>query len=110
VGGAALTALVAADRQTARYEVNLLPIVVNKRRSRVDARSKAEEPRAPSALGDLIQRTREDFLLDAGRITGQRLPADAQIELMELFVFFVDGHERSPILRRSVEAPLATAR
>jgi hypothetical protein len=38
-------------------------------------------------------------LLDARRITRQRLPAGAQVELMEFFMFLVDGDEESPLLQ-----------
>ena len=79
---AALALGVVADREIARQQVDFLPVVVDERCSRVDARLEPQQPRA-SRLAPLIDIARQDLLLDAGRIAFRRRPAVVQVEPME---------------------------
>src|SRR4051794_21278684 len=65
---AASALCVAAHDQIAGEEINLLPMIMHKRRGGVDARIEAQQARAASHFFRLVDVARKDFLLDAGRI------------------------------------------
>ena len=84
--------LVIADDQIARYEVNLFPVVVHERLGGVYARRKAQVTRAKAALVLLVDRTRQNLLLDALRITRWHLPVLREIDGVKLLVLLGNGH------------------
>src|SRR6185312_12685272 len=85
-GGVVLAAValgVVPDRQVARDEIHLLPVIVDEGRGRVDARLEAEEAGAAAVLRPLVERAGEDLLLDPPRISFRRLPAARHVEAVE---------------------------
>ena len=89
---AALALGVVADREIARQQIDFLPVVVDERCGRVDARLEPQQPRAASRLAPLIDIARQDLLLDAGRIAFRRRPALLQVEPMEFQMGLVHRH------------------
>src|ERR1700733_3907820 len=98
---ATITIRVVADDQVTRDKVNLFPIVVDEGRGGVDTGSKAEMPGAKATLVFFIQRTCQDLLLDPLRISRWCLPARAQVDGIELFVFLLN-HYLPPLLTQSL--------
>src|SRR5437763_15108719 len=98
---AAISRGVAADGQVAVDQIDLLPIIVNKRRRREHARREAQQPRAAAGPAALIEPAGEDLLLDAGRIARRRAPAGAHIDGMEFEMRLVDGHWARLLFRES---------
>ena len=70
----AFTSLVVADRQIARDEIDLFPVIVDERLGRVDAGRETKQPRTRAALVVLIETAGQDFLLYARRIAGRSFP------------------------------------
>src|SRR5882757_5007963 len=89
----AFTSLVVADGEIPRDEVNFLPVFVHEWLGGVDAGRKAEQTRARAALVVFVERPRQDFLLDTGRIAGWRFPAGGHVDGVEFLMFLVDAHE-----------------
>jgi hypothetical protein len=54
--------------EVSRQQEHLLPVVVHKRKSGVGAGLKPQQSRPIADLGILVERAREDLLLNAGRI------------------------------------------
>lgn len=71
---------------------------MNERFCREGARSEAQKAGPVPGLVQLIQRPGKNFLLDPIGITCRYLPSAAEIERMELIVFFSDSHETEPVL------------
>src|SRR5579859_1966465 len=94
-GGKALAAAalgVVADRQVARDEIDLFPIIVHEGRGREDAGLEPQEPGPAAAAPRLVEGAGENFLRDAGRIAGRRLPAPLHVHGVEFEMRLVDGH------------------
>src|SRR5271169_2076868 len=70
----ALTLLVVADDQVARHKEDLFPIFVHERLRRVGAWRETQKPGAATAPRLLVEVAGDDLLLNARRITRQRLP------------------------------------
>ncbi len=83
---------VIANPEIAGNHEDLFPIVMLERNRRIGARIEPQKPGMPSFAVVHIQRARKNFLLDASRIPGRRLPTLVQIELVELPVFLVHCH------------------
>src|ERR1700733_9302159 len=108
-GLAALALFVVADREIARDQINLFPIFVHERLGREDAGLEAQQPRARALLVFFVERTREDLLLNARGITGQRLPAARHVDGVKFLVFLVDGHPVVPSLIEIAEIKASPA-
>src|SRR5215813_1564435 len=65
---AAIARAVAAHRQIALYQIDLLPILVDERVRRKYPRRKAQQTGPASAPPFLVEPPGQDLLLDAGRI------------------------------------------
>src|SRR5262249_54019672 len=85
-GGKALAALphrIVADRQVAVDQVDLFPIFMDEGFGREDAGREPQQPRAAAAAPVLVERARQDLLLDAGWIAERRRPARAHVDAVE---------------------------
>src|ERR1044071_3267455 len=71
-GFTAVAVRVVADNQVAGQDVHLLPVVVDERRRRIDARIEPKKSGAAPVLALLTEIPREVFLVDAGGIPGGR--------------------------------------
>src|SRR5262249_53559191 len=89
---AAASVGIVADGQIALEQVDLLPVLVDERRGRVDPGLEAQQPRATAAACLLIETPRQDLLLDAVGIAGDLLPSRAGVDLVELLVLLGDRH------------------
>src|SRR5580704_3523099 len=87
---ASVAVRVVADDQIPRNQVDLLPVVVDKRRSGVNTGSKSQMPRAEAALVLLIQKPCQYLLLNPFWIPRRCMPPGAQVDGIELLVFFLD--------------------
>ena len=85
-----------ANNQIAGDEIHFFPIVVGERRSCVDARFKAKQPRPCAAVVCLIKRTGQNLLLDACRIACRGFPTALQVNRVEFVMLLVHWHCRSP--------------
>src|SRR5450755_3905731 len=84
--------LIISDRQVAGEQKHFFPIFVNERRCRVDAWRKARQPGPAAALVGLVERSRQDLLLNTRGITGRSLPSLRHVEGVEFTMALVDGH------------------
>src|SRR5580704_798398 len=91
-GFPALALLVISDRQIAGEQEDFLPVLMDKGRSRIDARCETQQAGAAAALVGFIQRAGQNFLLDAGRVTRGRFPATGHVEGFEFVVSLVYRH------------------
>ncbi len=89
---AATTGVVIADRQVAGHQKHLLPVLVDEGFCGEHAGFKPQQPAAAAAPVRLVQRTRQDLLLDAARVTRGHLPPRGHVEGMEFVVDLVHGH------------------
>src|SRR6266571_2693680 len=94
--GAALAFLVVAHDQIARNEVDLFPVVMHEGFRGMDARREAQVASAKTALVFFVKKSCEHLLLDSRRVAGQVFPALVEVHFVELLVFFLNRHERSP--------------
>jgi len=95
---------IVADGEVAGDQVDFFPIFVDERCGRENARRKAQQACAGAAPVFLVERARENLLLDAGRIAGRRLPPGIHIDAVEFEMGLVDGHQSSSSLPISVRA------
>src|SRR6266702_1431448 len=94
--GAALAFLVVAHDQIARNEVDLFPVVMHEGFRGMDARREAQVASAKTALVFFVKKSCEHLLLYFRRVAGQVFPALVEVHFVELLVFFLNRHERSP--------------
>src|SRR5690349_822254 len=88
--------LIVSDRQVAGEQEHLFPIFVNERRRRVDAGCEAQQSGPTAALFDLVERSRQDLLLNTRRIPSGSFPSLRHVEGMEFVVGLIDSHCNSP--------------
>src|SRR3984885_16211017 len=74
---------IVADGQVALDQEDFLPVLVHEWRRRVGAGIEVQEARPASTLVFLVERARENLLLDTGRITGGNFPSGIHVERME---------------------------
>ena len=103
----AISPLVVADDQVARHQENLLPIFVDEGLGRVDAGRETQKSGAVAASGFFVERAGYDFLLDARRITGRRVPALIHVEAVEFLMSLVKTHRFLPNHGRATSHPIA---
>src|SRR5690606_14668626 len=94
----ALSVLIIADGEIAGKEEYLLPIVMDKWLSCIDAGFETQNPRTAAALVHLVQTTGQNLLLDPGGIASGHFPAAVHIQRIELVVLLVDRHSRMQLL------------
>src|SRR6516162_7856148 len=105
--------LIVSDRQVAGEQEHFFPIFVNERRCGVDTWREAQQSGPTATLVGLVERSRQDLLLNARGISSRSFPSLRHVEGMEFFVDLIDSHWNSP--RRvcrplwSVEARLIIA-
>src|SRR3974390_761515 len=102
-GFSPLAMLIVSNRQVAGEQEHFFPIFVNERRCRVDAWREAKQAGPTAALFGLVERSRQDFLLNTRGISSRSFPSLRHVEGMEFFVDLVDSHWNSP---RRVWRPL----
>src|SRR5450631_3907443 len=84
--------LIVSDRQVAGEQKHFFPIFVNERRCRVDTWRKAQQPGPAAALVGLVERSRQDLLLNTRGIPGRSFPSHRHVEGVEFIMALVDGH------------------
>src|ERR1700694_3968769 len=84
--------LIVSDPQGAGEQKHFLPKSVNDRRCRVDARREAQQPGPTAALVGLVERSRQDLLLNTRGIPGRSFPSPGHVEGVEFIMALVDGH------------------
>src|SRR5229473_79292 len=88
--------LIVSDRQVAGEQKHFFPIFVNEWRCRVDAWREAQQSGPTAALVGLVERARQDLLLNARGIPGRSFPSLRHVERVEFVVGLVDSHWDSP--------------
>src|ERR1700682_1762105 len=84
--------LIVSDCQVAGEQEHFFPIFVNERRCRVDAWREPQQPGPTAALVGLVERSRQDLLLNTRGIPGRSFPSPGHVEGMEFIMALVDGH------------------
>src|SRR6201997_1389576 len=87
-----LAMLIVSDRQVAREQEHFFPIFVNERRCRVDTWREAQQSGPTAALVGLVERSRQDLLLNTRGIPSRSFPSLRHVEGMEFTVGLVDSH------------------
>src|SRR6516165_4777159 len=104
---AALAFLVVADNEIAGDHIDLFPMIVHERRSRVGAGVEAKEPGAASHFAGLVEVARKNLLLDARWVPCRRRPAAVHVYPGEFEMGLVHGHFSSSALARIIAVSLA---
>jgi len=65
---------------------------MNEGGGREHSRRKAQQPGAAAALAFLVERARQNLLLDPGRIAGWGRPAGVHVDAVKFEMGLVDGH------------------
>src|SRR6267154_2384542 len=83
---------IVSDRQVAGEQKHFFPIFVNEWRCGVDAWREAQQSGPTAALVGLVERSRQDLLLNTRGIPGRSFPSLRHVEGVEFIVALVDGH------------------
>src|SRR5437879_4169927 len=94
---AAMALGIIADREVSLDQVDLLPILVDKRLCREHPRRKAQQAGAAPVPPPLVEGAGQDLLLDAGRIARWGRPTGTHVEAVEFEMGLVDGHGVHPL-------------
>ena len=92
---------IVADGEVAGYQIDFFPIFVDEGCCGENARRKAQQACAAAPPVFLVERARQDLLLDAGRIAGRSRPSGVHIHRVEFEMGLVDGHRLIPPLQLS---------
>src|SRR5215469_11054400 len=84
--------LIVSDRQVAGEQEHFFPIFVNERRCRVDTWREAQQSGPTAALVGLVERSRQDLLLNTRGISSRSFPSLRHVEGMEFCVDLIDSH------------------
>src|SRR5882757_9902086 len=83
---------IVSDRQVAGEQQHFFPIFVNEPRCRVDACREAQQSGQTAALVGLVERSRQDLLLNTRGIPGRSFPSLRHVYFAEFIMALVDGH------------------
>src|SRR5262249_3563421 len=93
---AALAMGVITDDEISRHQIHFFPVVMDERRGGVNAGIKLQQARPAPHFSNLVEIACKNFLLDADRIAGSRVPTFLPVDGMKFEMRLIHRHRGSP--------------